>query len=265
MFLSRKCSDFVSSFCIKSQKKLRVVVATGSFMLPLSAQAFNASDIFPAFIKSTTGVQGSQNNPGSPDYSFGFGFDIVSSKYSANALGLSAQSNLPWVNPYTVTLWEYDNSSGSTVFNKLAERYFSPNDPNLVPYQDNNVGRIDSYWLPLDVEVPLRDTSTAVDPNKYYGYVIAASGSFNQPNGNFIEQDGMIKFNFPFIYDVNLYSTADSFGYPFPFFVAENSQGIPILAYWNPNVSAVPGPLPVVVPLLSLGWARRLRRRIQED
>jgi hypothetical protein len=245
-------------------------VAGLSLMAAAPAQALSPTALAPIFGKSEGGadqpggVSGSRFPEGTGAYSVGYFFDVTGSGFSANALGLSAQANVPWTEPYTVALfsWEYDPSQADNpdtagyTFSSLAARKFNPGDPNLVTTTGPVLGDVEFYWLGLGTNVPLQDTSDAVDPDGLRGYAVATRGFFNEPNGNFIETDGFVTFNSRATYLGDGFNAASSnFLYPFPVFEAG------VNGYWNGNVSVVPGPLPVMGVAAAFGWSRRLKKK----
>lgn len=234
------------------------------------AQALNPSAIAPIFGKSEGGadvpggVSGSRFPAGTGAYSVGFFFDVVGKNLVANALGVSAQANVPWTQPYTVQLfsWEYDpaqagnpDTAGYT-YTSLASRKFNPGDLNLVPTTGTSISDVEFYWLGLGSGVALPDTSDAVDPDGLRGYAVTTRGFFNEPDGNFIESDGFVTFSSraDYLGDGFNGSSAD-FLYPFPVFEAGEN------GFWNGNVSVVPGPLPVMGVAAAFGWSRRLKKK----
>lgn len=237
-----------------------IPLAVLSISLPSSVQA--QPTINPAFVDNND-VVGSQNPSGTPEESVGFQFESKNSSILVNALGVSAQTNVPWTIPYTVTLFQFDTSGISI----LAQETFNPGDPNLIPRDDNGDGFIDNYWLPLSSPVPLPISDSTVDPSGDFGYAIAQSGDFNDPAGNFIEQQGTITFNPNIAYLGNGFNVDTDVEYPFPSFIAYNIIGDPssgeVFGYWNPNLSLVPGPLPLLGAAAGFGWSRRLRKRIR--
>ena len=253
-FLSSK--SFFGDFASRTARSL---VATAALLGLAGAPAFAQPFTINPAQTDANDVVGSQNPVGSADFSFGYFFEITGSGYSANALAISAQNNVAWTNPYTVYLYEFDQTANPTVYSELAQLTFTPGDPNLIPRDDNNDGFIDNYWLELSPAVDLK-------PNPY-GYAIAAAGDFNDPSGNFIESGGTITFNPAVSYLGNGYNDANDVDYPIPVFVAYTIPGDdtspPISGYWNPNLSIVPGPLPVLGGAVAFGWTRRLRRRIR--
>jgi hypothetical protein len=242
-------------------------VAGLSLLGAAPAQALNPSAIAPIFGKTeggAGGVQGSRFPAGTGAYSVGFFFDVVGNGFSANALGVSAQANVPWTQPYTVALfsWEFDPAqvdnpaNAGYTFTSLAARKFNPGDPNLVPTTGSTLSDVEFYWLGLGSKIALPDTSDAVDPDGLRGYAVATRGFFNEPDGNFIETDGFVTFNSQASYLGDGFNAASAnFLYPFPVFEAG------VNGYWNGNVSVVPGPLPVMGVAAAFGWSRRLKKK----
>ena len=229
------------------------------------------SSINPGFTDDND-VVGSQNPSGTANYSVGFFFDSKSSTNNiVNALAVSAQANVPWTQPYIVSLYSFtvDPLTSITTYSAppLAQLTFNPGDPNLIPTDDNFDGLIDNYWLSLPIPVQLPITDLSVDPDDLFGYAIAQSGNFNAPDGNFIEQDGTITFNPNLEYLGSGFNDAIDPDYPFPAFPAftdpDDPNSPPVYGYWNPNLSLVPGPLPVLGAAAGFGWTRRLRKRIR--
>lgn len=256
--------------CVMNTKLCRpcLGLAGGVIALALAApgpvRALDPQEIIPGYL--VTGALGTQTPAGSGDYSVGFFFDTLSNDKPLAALGFSAQTNVTWTVPYTVKLWAYetDPTLTNTVYTPLAEKLFTPGDPNLIGTDDVGDSLIDNWWYPLDSLVTLPITGPAVDPNSRYGYVLAAFGSYNAPNGNFIEADGTAVFNSQISYDGNGYNVQGSPLYPIPVFLQENPPGTPVYGYWNPNIAFVPGPLPAMGAAAAFGWARRLRKQIKQ-
>lgn len=249
-------------------------VAGLSLMAAAPAQALSPTAIAPIFSKSVGGadqpggVSGSRFPSGTTPYSVGYFFDVTGSGYSANAVGLSAQLNVPWTQPYTVHLfsWEYDPAQAANpdtagyTFTSLAARRFNPGDPNLITTTGPVLGDVEFYWLGLGANVPLQDTSDAVDPDGLRGYAVATRGLFNEPDGNFIESGGFVTFGSRATYLGDGFNAASSnFLYPFPVFEAG------VNGYWNGNVSVVPGPLPVMGVAAAFGWSRRLKKKTKNQ
>lgn len=229
------------------------------------------SSINPGYTDAND-VFGSQNPSGTENFSVGFFFDSKSSTNNiVNALAVSAQANVPWTQPYTVSLYSFsfDPVTKITTYSAppLAELTFKPNDPNLIPTDDSGDGLIDNYWLSLPTPVQLPVSDLSVDPDQLFGYAIAQSGNFNAPEGNFIEANGTITFNPNLEYIRNGFNGANDPDYPIPAFEAltdpDDLDSPPIYGYWNPNLSLVPGPLPVLGAAAGFGWTRRLRKRIR--
>jgi hypothetical protein len=235
-------------------------VAGLSLLGAAPAQAFNPASIDPIF--GVEDALGARFDAGTSAYSVGFFFDVVGNGFFANALGVSAQVNVPWIQPYTVSLfsWEYDPAqaenpaNGGYSITTLASKQFIPGDPDLVPTTQS--GNVNFYWLGLGSQIALPDTSDAVDPDGLRGYAVATEGFFNEPDGNFIEQDGFVTFSSRAAYLGDGYNAQDfDFLYPFPVFEAG------VNGYWNGNVSVVPGPLPVMGVAAAFGWSRRLKKK----
>lgn len=252
-----------TKFCL-SPKGVAGGVLTLSLFSTLPAKALDLKDIIPSYL--VTGASGSQTSVGSADYSVGFFFDVLANEKPVSALGLSAQSNVPWTVPYTVKLWAYETNASltHTDYIPLAEKVFTPGDPILIPTDDIGDSLIDNWWYPLDSFLTLPITGPAVDPDSRFGYVLTAFGSFNSPNGNFLEADGTAVFNSQIAYDGNGYNEQGSLLYPIPVFLRETSPGVPLYGYWNANIAFAPGPLPALGAAAAFGWARRLRKRTKQ-
>ena len=184
------------------------------------------------------------SNPSNGLGSFGYAFDLTGSA-KIDALGLYAP--VEWTTgTYTVTLYSYT----ATTVTSLDSVTFTGGSSYTIA---------GSYaWLPIS-ELTLVGTPSDTS----VGYLIAVDGSFTQtPAG----QQGAVttsSFNFasPFFTEGNAfsYSSPDPF-YPEPlnFDPAVVSNG-----FFNPNLSLVPGPLPVLGAAAGFGWTRRLRKRIR--
>ena len=193
---------------------------------------------------------------------YGFFFDLTGTAV-VDELGLYAPLSPAWTTgTYTVSLWSYSNLTNPA--SPL------PSDFTLLGSATFNAANLASYpivggyaWIDVS-DITL--TGTPSDPN--VGYILGAAGSFTStPAGQlgFITTDlvgGSSNFAAPFFTEGNGFSQSgvDSF-YPVPY--AFNSSGLGNNGYFNPNISLVPGPLPILGAAAGFSWTRRLRKRIR--
>jgi hypothetical protein len=203
--------------------------------------------------------------------SFGYYFDLNGSTV-IDALGLWAQQTPPWTTgDYTVTLWQYDAvdplnlqpSEISEVPSASVTFTEAEANANLYPVQGGY------FWKPIPLTTL---TGTPGDPRK--GYILGVVGTFTSPGqlATITTPVGDQTYNYGFINEGNGYNFAtDLTGfYPVPVFLAEydddndpTTPDVPVNGYFNPNLSVVPGPLPVLGAAAGFGWTRRLRKRIR--
>lgn len=193
-------------------------------------------------------ISNAQSNYTNPDEglgSFGYAFDLNG---SAIIDGLGLYAPIEWTTgTYKVSLWSYTASS-VTLLDTVT---FNGGDAYPI---------VGSYaWIPI----PQRTLAgTPGDPA--VGYIIGAEGSFTNPP---VGQQGAFTtstYNFasPFFTEGNGFSYDTGGIPPFPqpvnFDPAVLNNG-----FFNPNLSLVPGPLPVLGAAAGFGWTRRLRKRIR--
>ena len=193
------------------------------------------------------------------DSSFGYAFDLQGTTI-VDAVGLYAPKE--WTKgSYTVTLWSYKPEPPDTlVFKVEASEIFDAALLNTYPI-------VGSYaWIPIS---PLTLTGTPGNPDE--GYFISAIGSFlcesfdmggkcasSTLQGAYTTST--YSFASPFFTEENRYSYDTDAVYPLPFFI---QPSVSTNGFFNPNLSLVPGPLPVLGAAAGFGWTRRLRKRIR--
>jgi hypothetical protein len=200
--------------------------------------------------------------------SFGYYFDLNGSTV-IDALGLFAQETPVWtLGDYAVTLYSYDAKDKDNLLPSevsiLQSVVFSANDA------PSYLVKGEYFWQPIPMTTLV---GTPADDAK--GYILGVNGLFtNTPPGQllFIETPpGDETFNYGFIYEGNgSNNTDDPTGvypvgfYPVPAYLnTDPNTGDPINGYFNPNLSVVPGPLPVLGTAAGFSWSRRLRKRIR--
>lgn len=241
----------------------RVVMASVASGGLLAAGMQPAEAIIPVVTISGAGSQFTDTT--SPSFSglssYGFAFD-VNGTATIDALGLYAPLVPAWTSgSYTVTVWGYD-------FGKLPPSP-APGDFDLLSSVTFNAADLPTYpivggyaWIPI---APLTLTGTPGDTD--VGFLIGAAGSFtSSPAGQlgFITTElpgATSSFLAPIFTEENAFSQngVDSM-YPVPF-IFDTSVGPN--GYFNPNLSYVPGPLPILGAGAGLAWSRKLRRRIK--
>ncbi|MEB3257111.1 MAG: hypothetical protein VKN83_02210 [Cyanobacteriota bacterium] len=199
----------------------------------------------------TTTVSFGGNTATNIQSSFGFFFD-TNANLQLDGLGFSSQA--AWGNgtTYTVKLWSYVNGGAlPSDYTEIASSTFTHGTPYT--FQDNY------FWQSLG-PISLPDTFTT-DPTDQLGYVIAAIGDFSANSGNVQFETGTPTFNPNILNAGNGFNDAsDPNGY---FEVPIYDGGVGSTGYFNPNLSLVPGPLPVLGAAAGFGWTRRLRKRIR--
>jgi hypothetical protein len=210
-----------------------------------------AHAFLPAFTNPAPTGGSWPDNPSS----FGFFFDTTSN-VRIDALGFSYQDTWIATSPsYTVTLWSFKNAGAApTDFTQIASRTFNPG--TIYTLQD------DYWWNSLDAPIVLPITSSAVDPGDQKGYVIAAIGDFSGST-NTVKFEGGVATVDP-LFDLggngfNVSTDTEGF-YPIPIYPSDPDIGID--GYFNPNLSYVPGPLPILGTASAFGLTRRMRKRI---
>ena len=195
--------------------------------------------------------------------SFGFYFD-TDKDVTIDALGFSSQPGWPaGSTPYTVSLWSFVNS-GNTIddYTLIDSRTFTPGLPSYY-FQDGY------FWQNIPL-VTLLDSTTG-DPSNEKGFVIGAIGDFSDLPGNVEFEGGSATFLPGFVNNDNGYNygsdnpLASDYDPLWP--IPAYPPTIPLgkNAYFNPNLSVVPGPLPVLGAAAGFSWSRRLRKRIRDS
>lgn len=222
------------------------IIAGGVVGLSLPAEAFR-----PAYTSSNR--QGAYYT-GSQSTSFGFYFDTTSN-LPIDGLGFAPQEGWPGgSSSYTVSLWAFENGGlnpGDYILK--ATSIFTPGNTYVIQ---------DGYCWQSVVPVILPE-SYNTDPTNQRGYVIAAIGDFTNLPGNVQYESGIPNIDPNFNFGGNAFgdSTASAAGF-FPIPTGEN-PALGINAFFNPNLSYVPGPAPILGAAAALGVARRLRHRIK--
>lgn len=197
---------------------------------------------------TTTGALGG-NTLTSVQSSFGFYFD-TNADLQLDGLGFSSQA--AWSNgtSYTVKLWSYvKGGANPSDYTEIASKTFTHG--TSYTFQDGY------FWQALG-PISLPDTFTT-DLTDELGYVIGAIGDFSAAPGNVQFETATPLFNPNILYAGDGFNDAtDSNGF---FEVPIYSNGV--TGYFNPNLSLVPGPLPVLGAAAGFGWSRRLRKRIR--
>jgi hypothetical protein len=194
--------------------------------------------------------------PGTNPSSWGLFFDTKANMLM-DGLGFSSQPGWPTGSTqYTVTLWSFDNfGTDPSDYTEVASKTFIPG--VSYTFQDNY------FWQDLG-PIPLANTGPSVDPFNRKGYVIAAIGDFSAGPGNVQYESGVPTISPNFLLGGNGYNDSSQPAlpvgyYPVPIF----DGGVGINGYFNPNLSYVPGPLPILGVATGLGVARRIRRRVK--
>lgn len=200
----------------------------------------------------STGCSGpSTVNPSS----YGFYFDTAAN-IQIDALGFYAYDQSVWNSgrTYTVQLWSYSN--GGLVpgdYSPLASTTFTAG----TPYTNQD----GYFWRSLLSNVNLPDSFNS-DPTDQIGYVITAYGDFSGVSGYVptVATGGSIFHPNVLMAGNGYVATGDSGGF-FP--IPAEDGGVGLDGYFVPNLSLVPGPLPVLGAAAGFGWTRRLRKRIR--
>ena len=212
-----------------------------------------AHAIFPAVtVPNAAGGFYSGPNPAS----FGYFVDATT-PFFLDGLGFSSQQGWPppGTSPYTVKLWSFKNGGGSPLdYTQIASVTFTPG--TSYHFQDN-------YFWQSFAPIYLPGTYTDTDPNNLRGYVIAAIGDFSDAPGNVQFEGGTPTVDYRFVLGGNGFNNSNDPGpptgfYPIPIF----DGGLGSNAYFNPNLSYVPGPLPILGAATAFGMARRMKRRV---
>ena len=190
--------------------------------------------------------------PGTNPASFGYFIDATT-PFFLDGLGFSSQQGWPTgSSPYTVTLWSFKNGGYDPLdYTQIASATFTPGTP--YHFQDN-------YFWQSFAPIYLPGTYIDTDPGNLKGYVIAAIGDFSNLPGNVQFEGGTATVSSKFVLGGNGFNdSGDPSGfYPIP--IADG--GVGINGYFNPNLSYVPGPLPILGAASAFGMARRMRRRV---
>lgn len=216
-------------------------------------QAPAQAEFLPAYTTTNSLGEYTPGGQGIVESSFGFFFDTTAN-VPINGLGFASQQAWGNQTSYTVTLWSFDKG-GATAgdYTELASKVFTQGDP--YDFRDGY------FWQTIStINLP---ESLASDPGNLRGYVIAAIGDFSDSPGNVQYESGTPTFDPQFLIAGNGFNYApDAFGFfPIPIF----DGGIGTDGYFNPNLSYVPGPLPILGAAAGFSWSRRLRSRIRSS
>jgi len=199
---------------------------------------------------TTTGALGG-NTLTSVQSSFGFYFD-TNADLQLDGLGFSSQA--AWSNgtSYTVKLWSYvKGGANPSDYTEIASKTFTHG--TSYTFQDGY------FWQALG-PISLPDTFTT-DLTDELGYVIGAIGDFSAAPGNVQFETATPMFNPNILNAGNGFTDeTDPLFKEIPFYPV---AGVGTEGYFNPNLSLVPGPLPVLGAAAGFGWSRRLRQRIR--
>jgi hypothetical protein len=193
----------------------------------------------------------------SPNSSFGFFFDVTQD-LPIDGLGFAPQEGWPGgTSSYDVTLWGFENGGNSySDYTQLRTVKFTPG---------NSYTILDNYCWQSIVPIILPE-SYNTDAGNLRGYVIAAIGNFKQQPGNvqFEVATPTIDPNFNFGRNGYNDSTDPAGNFPSGFFpIPIYDGGVGYTGFFNPNLSYVPGPAPILGVASALGIARKLRQRIK--
>jgi hypothetical protein len=225
---------------------LGVIVTVG----PLLSQQAPALAFSPVY--TTTGSVGAYTTSFIPT-SVGFFFETTSD-VEINGLGFSFQDTWADSKTYTVKLWSFDNGGLDPKHYTLLDSLVFTAPPPFYTLQKG-------YWWQSIASRMLPRTDAVADPSSQLGYVIAAIGDFSNSPGNVQIEGGIAAFDSRFIIAGNGFNEqSDPTGFfPVPIYDA----GLGTEAYFNPNISIVPGPLPILGAAAAFSWSRRLRSRIR--
>lgn len=226
-----------------------------------------------------------QNTPAdSPNpTSFGFFFETNKTYIHLNALafpffaGWANEPGNPTLFPnadkFDVYVWRIDGINqpslapcdGSTPYCQVAKVTF---DQNLT---SNYTVKDGYYWQEFE---PI-NLGKATFPNANVQYAVAAVGNFRITDGLPTLVGGNGTFDPAFAWTGNGFNGSTSYydpdfsaDFPVPWNFTDNPPGSgdpeSVYAYFSPNLSyaIVPSPLPLLGAGAALGWARRLRRRV---
>jgi hypothetical protein len=209
-----------------------------------------AQAIRPAY--TTTNRLGNYAPPGVTESAYGFYFDVTFNGLEIDALGFAPQEGWPGgTSSYTVTLWKFENGGNAPGdYTELASSIFTPGNPYVIQ---------DGYCWESIVPVVLPETYNS-DPTDQRGYVIAAIGDFRNSPGNVQYESGIPNIDPNFNFGGNGFNNDNTNAFwPVP----GGDAGLGINAFFNPNLSYVPGPAPILGLGVSFGIARKLRQRIK--
>lgn len=211
-----------------------------------------AQAIFPAI----TVPNASQSPyPGTNPASFGYFIDATA-PFFLDGLGFSSQQGWPQgTSPYEVIFWSFKNGGGTPLdYTQIASVTFTPG--TQYHFQDN-------YFWQSFAPIYLPGTYTDTDPGNLRGYVIAAIGDFSDLPGNVQFEGGTATVSSKFVLGGNGFNDSSFPGPPTGFYPIPIGDGnVGINGYFNPNLSYVPGPLPILGAATAFGMARRMKRRV---
>ena len=212
-----------------------------------------AHAIFPAV--TVPNASGTYYTTGTNPASFGYFIDATT-PFFLDGLGFSSQQGWPTgTSPYTVTLWSFKNGGGSPLdYTQIASATFTPG--TSYHFQDN-------YFWQSFAPIYLPGTYTDTDPGNLKGYVIAAIGDFSDAPGNVKFEGGTATVDYRFVLGGNGFNDSSQPALPTGFYpIPIGDGGVGINGYFNPNLSYVPGPLPILGAATAFGMARRMKRRV---
>ncbi|MFN9645282.1 MAG: hypothetical protein ACK6BG_09260 [Cyanobacteriota bacterium] len=188
--------------------------------------------------------------------SFGFFFDTTSN-ISIDALGLGFQNNWSSVTSnYTVTLWSFvAGGAAASNYTPIVSSVFNGGQTYTLQ---------DGYWWKGITPILLPNTSNLVDPTSQLGYVVTAIGDFSGGASTLKFESGTPTISQYISLLGNGYNSSGSGPgasyWPIPILY---SSAVGNNGYFNPNLSFVPGPLPVLGVASAFSFSRRMRRRIK--
>jgi hypothetical protein len=184
--------------------------------------------------------------------SFGFFFDVTQD-LPIDGLGFAPQEGWPGGNSaYDVTLWKFENGgNNSSDYTQLATVTFTPGTSYT----------IQNYYCWQSIIPVILPESYTSDPGNLRGYAIAAIGNYQNQPGNVQFEVGTATIDPNFNFGRNGFnSSTDTNGFfPIPIY----DGGVGYTGYYNPNLSYVPGPAPILGVASVIGMTRRLRQRIK--
>ncbi len=193
--------------------------------------------------------------PGTNPSSWGYFLD-AKTPVQLDGIGFSSQQGWPaGSSSYTVTLWSFKNGGISPIdYTQIVSKTFTPG--NSYHFQDN-------YFWQSFPPIYLPGTYTNTDPNGLRGYVITAIGDFSDAPGNVQYEGGTPIVDSRFALGGNGFNDSSQPALPTGFYpIPIADGGVGLNGYFNPNLSFVPGPLPIFGVASAFGMARRMRRRV---